>query len=79
MLFSTRVNTYKYRIQIKSLIDNSSYFVNNMNQIINKNTANYVKEKANTFNNQRYLYIINIFIYSKIVYFIFLLKINYKF
>ena len=54
MLFSTRGNTYNYRVEITRPIDNSSYFVNNMNQIINKNTANYVKEKANTFKNQRH-------------------------
>ena len=54
MLFSTRGNTYNYRVQITRPIDNSSYFVNNMNQIINKNTANYVKEKANTFKSQRH-------------------------
>ena len=54
MLFSSRGHTYNYRVQINRPIDNSSYFVNNMNQIINKNTANYVKEKANTFKNQRH-------------------------
>ena len=54
MLFASRGNTYNYRVQINRPIDNSSYFVNNMNQIINKNTANYVKEKANTFKNQRH-------------------------
>ena len=54
MLFSTRGNTYNYRVQINRPIDNSSYFVNNINQIINKNTANYVKEKANTFKSQRH-------------------------
>ena len=55
MLFSSRGNTYNYRVQINRPIDNSSYFVNNMNQIINKNTANYVKEKTNTFKNQRHM------------------------
>ena len=54
MLFASRGNTYNYRVQINRPIDNSSYFVNNMNQIINKNTANYVKEKTNTFKNQRH-------------------------
>ena len=54
MLFSSRGHTYNYRVQINRPIDNSSYFVNNMNQIINKNTANYVKEKTNTFKNQRH-------------------------
>ena len=54
MLFSSTGHTYNYRVQINRPIDNSSYFVNNMNQIINKNTANYVKEKANTFKNQRH-------------------------
>ena len=54
MLFSSRGNTYNYRVRINRPIDKSSYFVNNMNQIINKNTANYVKEKANTFKNQRH-------------------------
>ena len=59
MLFSSRGNTYNYRVQITRPIDNSSYFVNNMNQIINKNTANYVKEKANTFKSQRHGRIFN--------------------
>ena len=54
MLFSSRGQTYNYRVQINRPIDNSSYFVNNMNQIINKNSANYVKEKANTFKSQRH-------------------------
>ena len=54
MLFASRGNTYNYRVQINRPIDHSSYFVNNMNQIINKNTANYVKEKTNTFKNQRH-------------------------
>ena len=54
MLFSSRGHTYNYRVQINRPIDNSSYFVHNMNQIINKNTTNYVKEKANTFKNQRH-------------------------
>ena len=54
MLFASRGNTYNYRVQINRPIDNSSYFVNNMNQIINKNTLNYVKEKADTFKNQRH-------------------------
>ena len=53
-LQNPRGHTYNYRVQINRPIDNSSYFVNNMNQIINKNTANYVKEKANTFKNQRH-------------------------
>ena len=55
MLFSSRGNTYNYRVQINRPIDKSSYFVNNMNQIINKNTANYIKEKTNTFKNQRHM------------------------
>ena len=54
MLFASRGNTYNYRVQINRPIDNSSYFVSNMNQIINKNTLNYVKEKADTFKNQRH-------------------------
>ena len=54
MLFSSRGHTYNYRIQIERPIDKSSYSVNNVNQIMNKNTANYVKEKANTFKNQRH-------------------------
>ena len=54
MLFSSRGNTYNFKVRIERPIDKSSYFVNNMNQIVNKSTANYVKEKTNTFKNQRH-------------------------
>ena len=52
MLMSSRPNTFACRIQITRPIDNSIYYVNNLNQLLNKNSQNYIKAKNNTFKNQ---------------------------
>ena len=52
MLMSSRPNTFACRIQITRPIDNSIYYVNNLNQLLNKNSQNYIKAKNNTFKNE---------------------------
>ena len=53
-MLSSRPNCFGTRIRVTRPIDNSSYIVNNITQILNKNVKNLVDEKSNTFKTQRH-------------------------
>ena len=53
-MLSSRPNCFGTRIRVNRPIDNSSYIVNNISQILNKNVKNLVQEKSNTFKTQRH-------------------------
>ena len=54
-MLSSRPNCFGTRIRVNRPIDNSSYIVNNISQILNKNVKNLVQEKSNKFKTQRHI------------------------
>ena len=55
MLMSSRGNLFGTRIQVIRPIDNSSFIVSNVSQLLNKNAKNYLNEKTNSFAQQKHI------------------------